>query len=104
MQTLVIDSNNVVELQGLSNQSTGDVISDATVRCTIYDPNKVPVVGQIWPLSLNPIGNGLYRGTLNSSLILKSGQTYRAEVTATAIGGQVKKWVIPAKAQYDKVM
>ena len=74
MQQLILNTNNVVELQNLKNSVTGDAVIDAVVECTIYKRDGVPMTGQIWPLSMQHVSDGLYRGTLDWDLMIRSGK------------------------------
>jgi hypothetical protein len=103
MQRLVIDNNNVVELQRLRNSISGGPITDATVSLTVYDGAGVPVVGQIWPASMQHVSDGYYRTTLDSSLILRRGGTYYGIITADGSGGERGKWELQIKAEAGKV-
>ena len=104
MQQLTIGDNNVVEVQRLRNEVTGETVTDANVELTIYDRSGNPVAGQVWPEIMGHVADGLYRGTLDSTLELSQGGHYRGVVTAIDTGGRKKTWHIVFKAYHDKVM
>lgn len=93
-----LNNHNVIELRGLTNQSTGEVVTDATVTCTLQDKNGTAVSGQTWPHTMGVViespMTGRYRGTLDNDLDMKRNRDYYAVVTATA-DGLVGQWTVP---------
>jgi hypothetical protein len=103
MQNIVIGSNNVVEVRDLTNSTTGLQVDNASVVCTIKDGNGVTVTGETWPLALNYVGSGTYRGTTSANLNVQPGRWYSVDLVATTPDGHKATWVIPAHAQGDVI-
>lgn len=90
---LYIANDHAIELRELTNGATGERVEAATVLCTLYDAEGVEIAGQAWPLVLAHIGQGDYRGTLDSTLALTERQRVRAEISASA-GGLDAHWTL----------
>lgn len=83
--SLKLNSDNVLEVNGLFDSLTSAYVNDATVVATLYDRDGVEVTGQSWPLALPYASgtNGIYRGILSDSLALTITWPYRVVITAT---------------------
>lgn len=103
MQKLIIGANNIVELQNLAGSTDGVAVTDATVEFTVYENVDTPVSGQVWPLAMGHVADGLYRGTMDATIGLDGGQTYRGIVEATAADGRKMTWKLNIKAEYQNV-
>lgn len=57
-----------VEVDGLTNESDGELIDDADVSVTVYKSDGVTAVaGPAWPVTLTALGDGgFYSGTFNA--------------------------------------
>ena len=99
MDAIYIDNNAVVELRSLTNSITGLADTGATVTVTITDSAGNSVAGETWPVSLNHVSDGTYRGTLSSSMVLKPDSFYIAVIDATGSGGEVGEWNCKVIAQ-----
>jgi len=95
---IYIDNNNVVELQGLTNDATDVVDTAATVTVTLKDSAGAEVSGQVWPAAMSLVSEspstGRYRATLDADLALTSNRRYTAEIDATGSGGEIGHWEI----------
>lgn len=79
----------------LTDPDTGDVITTATVTCTVVDSNGTPVSGETWPLSMPHVGgvgpsseplDGVYRGYPSYNVDVDEDETCWAQITAD-VGG-----------------
>lgn len=87
-------NDNLIELDGLTNEATGAYVNDATVNCTLKDTAGVDIVGETWPLLMGYVSgsNGKYRATLEDTLTVTPGQYIVAYVDA--LGDGLKgRWV-----------
>jgi hypothetical protein len=100
---LIIDNSNVCSLYNLRNTESGETVIDATVELTIYDSDGTPVGGGIWPQAMRHISNGHYRVTLEDTLTLLAGRSYRGVVTAVASQGNKGQWELQLLAEPQKV-
>ena len=98
MDRLFIDNDMIAHLDGLKD-SSGLVVTGATVEATILDSAKTPVSSQTvtWPITLEHKGSGNYEGSIDSDIDISAG-LYYLEVTAV-IGATNQTWRVPLKAQ-----
>lgn len=102
MHTTAYLSDNFVRVKNLSNETTGVIVNNATVTCTVVDRLGAEVAGQVWPLALTyqAASNGVYIGEIQDSAALIVGATYIARITALGAGLQ-KYWELPFKHERD---
>ena len=103
---LYLESNNVIELQGLTSRCGLDadgIVSGATVTAVVTDYAGTPVDGQVWPVVMTESAEtaGTYCGTIDSTIELQLNQTYKSKVTAVSGDGVVKTWQCDVIAKYD---
>lgn len=96
---IFIGNDNVVELDGVSDDITGDALDSANAQMTLVDLEDNPVDGQTWPTPLVSVGNGLYRGTLSFNLDLEHLNRYRVIVDIDAGPGRQARFEFNAKAR-----
>ena len=96
---LSLESNNVVELQSLTNSITGELILDANVSVIIYDLYGNEVPGQIWPATMTHAGEGTYRATLEPTMELVENYQYKSRVVAIDQAGGQKSLAVPAESR-----
>lgn len=79
---LAINSTNYLEYSDLTDDLTGELISDAEVEARIIDRNGE----EVETVTLSPVEGteGLYRGTLSHEVDLIRGQIYSVELTISA--------------------
>lgn len=90
-----LHSDQLLEVDGLLDPTTGTYVNTATVRATMYEADGLTTVGGMtWPLTLSyvPTSNGDYNGLLEDGRELTEGNTYWLELTADAGGDLIKKW------------
>lgn len=80
-KVVLIGNSMVLELSdefrnGLRDTVTGEWILDATVTATLKNASGVSIAGQTWPLTLAFVtgSRGVYRGTLESDLVITDKQ------------------------------
>lgn len=93
---LYIDNENNIYLLGLTEESSGDLVTDASpVQVTLYESDGVTEIsGESWPLAMSyfagsktidgvtyPGGN--YRGVLSDALVFDDDEKIVAHVEAT---------------------
>jgi hypothetical protein len=101
-QILIIASTNLVNVTNLRNVATGLNPTDAVVAGTLLDQG-VEVTGAVnLPLVYQDAVPGVidagYRGTIPATVNLVAGAPYVFRVTATATGGEVRRFDIPCIA------
>lgn len=81
----IINSDNVLEVNGVFDSLDNSYINDATVVATLYDRTNATVSGQSWPLTLGyeSGSDGIYKGVLQDTLALTITYPYRLVVTIT---------------------
>jgi hypothetical protein len=94
MAIFYVNSDNVVEVQSLTDAVTSTLITTASVTVTLKDSDGVEVTGETWPLTLNHQGSGTYRGTISDTVMgnLSSGDTATATFTADDGAGKYREW------------
>ena len=100
MEALAIGSDNLVEVDELTNESTDAYVNNATIIMTLKD-SSLDAVPNAEDLSLAYVAgsNGKYQGTIPSTVSLTAGSRYYLDISAT--GGGVTLFVrIPCRAQY----
>jgi len=97
---LYIENDMVLEVNGLKNPITGSYINTGSVWATVYDTTSTVVSGQTFPLLLSYVQNtdGVYRGTIESSLSLMVGQQYFITIRADGGSGLYAHWNREARA------
>ena len=87
MDTLYVDNDHVVEIQGLRDQA-GALVSGAVAQATLYQADGVTEVpGVAWPLALTYTGTrGIYRGELGNAVEVVDGNRYEMKLSAEYVG------------------
>ncbi len=77
-----------VEIKGLRNAVTNEIINDADVTLIVYDSLGVIVTGDTFPKILDYVADskGVYRSTLSSTIPWVVGQTYKYVYSVSASG------------------
>lgn len=99
MASLYIGNSNVVELEDLKNSATNNIDTGASVQVTVLDEQEAEVTGQVWPVLMSHVSNGLYRATLDPAINLVAGTVFFLKVEATGSGGQTGLWKYKVIAQ-----
>jgi hypothetical protein len=105
---LYVGSDNVVEWQGLQDDTTGAYITNATVTFSLKDRHG----NEITSGSLSYISDwasypdiystdGNYRGNIEEDVKLTPGETYYLEILATASSDRIGKRRIKVQATYQ---
>lgn len=99
--TLYVGNDMILEVEGLTDEATGDVVNSADVTATLYTLAGSEVAGQVWPVALPYVAdtNGIYRATMADSLSLTPNQRYRARVVADGGPGRRGQWDIDVLAK-----
>ena len=87
MDILYVNTDHVIELQGLRD-SEGKLLSGAAAEATLYAADGVTEVGgQVWPLTLAYTGGkGTYRAALSAAIEVVSGGRYKMKLKASYVG------------------
>lgn len=90
IETLTVGADNVIELVGVTNRTTGLVIADATITLTLRDEDGVAVTG-VDGVTMTPVGAspGDYRYTVEDDVALIEGCFYEAEFLIDAGSDQI---------------
>lgn len=97
-EVIYVGNDNAVQVVGLADLD-GVYVNAATVTARLQTAAGVDVAGQTWPLTLAYVAasDGLYRGILESALVLTEGAAYRLEISAVS-GSSVAAWHVPIRA------
>lgn len=103
IQTLRIDSDNLLTVDGLYDNVAAEYANSATVQVTLLDPSGAEVSGVTWPLALTyvPSSSGRYRVVLPDALQLQNFQSYTAVITADAGADALRTWYMPVRVVRD---
>jgi hypothetical protein len=95
---LFVENDNLLQLIGLIDQSSGAFLNAATVEGNILDRSGVVVVG---PITMTYVANsnGNYQGVVPSTAGLTVSHGYRAKVVATQ-SGATGTWFLPVTIKY----
>ena len=98
---LLIGNDMILELEGLTNGLTGEVLNDATVAVTLLDAEGGEVGGDVWPKTMAYVAEslGVYHALLVYTLALEAGNRYNAEVTVDAGAGLRASWTVECIAR-----
>lgn len=101
VQELLKDTTNVVRLRRVQDDVTRAWLIDATVKCTLFDPDGNAVVGATdLPMDYaagSSAAKGEYRATLSHTLPLVLGALYGLVITAQAADGSQRVFHEPCK-------
>ena len=77
-----------VEVKGLRNAVTNEIVNDADVTLIVYDPLGVIMTGDTFPKTLDYVidSKGVYRATLAATIPWVVGETYKYVYTILASG------------------
>jgi hypothetical protein len=86
-----VDNDNLVTVDAVQDEATGDYINDATVELTLLDADGDEATGETWPIALAYVASsdGKYQGTIESAVDILSGKRYTARIDISATGGLV---------------
>jgi len=100
VESLYIDSDNLVTLDALYDNAAAAYVNDATVTVTLTDRAGNEVSGETWPVTLNYVAgsDGKYRGTLSDTLSITAYSQYTAKVIADGGPGSKATWYVPVRA------
>lgn len=101
MQALLLETDHVVELSGLTNGMTSTAVADAAVTVTLRDAQGQPIEGATWPTSALAVNHlpGTYRATLPDTLQLSARQWVEVVVVADAGPGLKRTWRMPLRTE-----
>lgn len=99
--TWITATDHVLELTGLTNGVTGELISDADVTVTVVNAQGNVLPGETWPLTVAPVEGepGTYRATLSADLPVSSRQCLDAIVVADAGVGLKRTWHVSVQGE-----
>ena len=102
--TLYVGNDMVLEVEGLTDEASGEVVNDADVTATLYTLAGAEVTGQAWPIALPYMTNtsGIYRATMADTLALVANQRYRARIITDGGPGRRGQWDIDVLAKTRK--
>ncbi len=99
---LYLDNDNVLEVQQLRNDTSGDFLNTANVSMTLHDAGGDPVNGANWPLPLQYVdgSHGVYRVTLDRDLALTLNARYIARIAVDGGSELRASWSIACVARH----
>ena len=77
---MIVGSDNLVFVNGLTDNSTGSPITSASVAGELFAPDGTSVT----TFSMPSVGSGNYQGTIPHTVSLTNSTQYRVVVTATS--------------------
>ncbi|KKL90293.1 hypothetical protein LCGC14_1906160 [marine sediment metagenome] len=100
VEVLFIANDNIVSINGLTDEATGGKLDSSTVTVRILDFAGVEIPGTSWPITASAVGGdtGNYTADIPDGL---TGLTHRDDLVleVTAIEGATKGfWKIPIRA------
>lgn len=107
---LYVASDNIVLLEDLQDELTGEVLTVlTTANLTLLDWKGQQVAGQAWPLAMTHIGgnpkpggatwaNGTWAAVLDAALDLVPGKFYKAQIVVLASGDRDATFELPLEA------
>ena len=96
-----VDTDMVVEVANLRNQTTNALLSAATVTAELLTLADASVAGATNPFTLAAVSGteGTYRGTLSNAFATVAGTSYKLKIVANAGAGLLRTQVIIVEAQ-----
>lgn len=96
-EVLYVGNDQLIELRGLADSSTGEPVDDAIVSCTMREIGGADVAGQSWPITMAAVADasGVYRATLPYTLPLVAGARYMLRIDVNAGAGLRGRWDVP---------
>lgn len=82
-----VTTDNLIQVCGLTDARSGQVVDDATCSATLYGRDGQPVTGAIDVALTSDGTGGNYTGVLPSTLTLDRGWSYRLVVTCVSDAG-----------------
>lgn len=101
INVLYVGNDNILELQHLRDELTGDWLTTATVQVTLFNASGVEVGGDTWPKPMDFVADskGVFRVTLPHTLDLLPNERYTAEVTVDGGAGKQAMWPLECVAR-----
>lgn len=94
MPTLNKNSDNIVDIDELTDQLGGQLISGATATVTVKDVSGNDLAGVTWPVAMAEVSAGLYRGNLPDKMNLDNEQVVYATYVADIAADQHREWCV----------
>lgn len=94
------DTSQRLELQELTDETSGLAVTTATVTANLYDGDGDPIGGISNPVSLSHVASGTYRYVLPDDADIEAGQRVEIQWLADDGAGRKAKWVRRAEVQY----
>lgn len=94
-----LQNDNVFEMVGVKNKVTGVPIDGGTASMTVKDVGGSSVQGEDWPLSLEFIEPGTFRGIAGPDLTMTPGEEYFAVVDVLGPNGEKGHWEEPIESR-----
>ena len=100
-EIIFVSNNNLIELRGLRDETTGDYLNAATVTVTVKDSSGNAITGDTWPKTMQYVtdSDGNYRANVSYAANLSADATYTASITADAGAGKRGQWEMPMLAK-----
>lgn len=92
MIILNLDNPACIEINNHAICGSGEVITDAIVKATIFDSSGNEVSGQTWPLVMTHYNAGRYRGVTGVLNLIENDIYTVTVVSETAGGTRLAKW------------
>ena len=94
IDSLIIGTDNVLQLDALTDQSDSTFLNAATVTVTLLTRDGTEVSGETWPLTMDYVtsSDGRYTATLSDVLVLELNKRYQAVIVADGGAGKKRTW------------
>ena len=100
-EIIFVANNNLIELRGLRDETSGDFLNSATVTVTVKNAAGNAISGDTWPKTMTYVtdSDGVYRANVSYAADLAADATYTASITADAGAGKRAQWEMPLLAK-----
>jgi hypothetical protein len=95
---IYLSNTNLLQLNGLKNESTDAVIAGAAVTVSIANKAGTPLAGMAWPQAMADVGSGNYELSIPPAVAWVVDTEYVATIDAVAVAG-VGHWELHFKSR-----
>ncbi len=100
-QVIFIANDNLIQVIGLKDSTTGAFQNSATVTANIFDKDDALIDGPI-AMAYLAASNGNYQGTIEDTVAFVKNVLYTAKIDVDAGGGLKAHWELPLRARIRK--
>jgi hypothetical protein len=94
---LLIGNQMIAELNNVTNQITGALITGATISVRVTDLDDNDVSGETWPVAMIEGDSGDYTAVIPETVVIVEGTKYRLKYVMTSPVAQTWEPLVTAK-------